>query len=87
MSSVFNNFLNENKYLNDFAVMEEAVAEVLVPVDETKLCWPDKLPAVVLKNFSKEITKTIFGLLKNFRPLETNPSARKEEQLAHFSEK
>ena len=82
MSSVFKYNFNENRILNNFSVTEEAVVEILESLDLSKSCGPDNLPAVVLKgqlqkNCAKELTKSIFELLRKFRRLGTYPSAWK----------
>ena len=77
VSSVFKKSLNEIKILNNFTVTEEAIVEILGSLDVSKSCGPDNLPAVVLKNCAKELTKSIFELLRNFRRLGTHPSAWK----------
>ena len=77
MSSVFKSSLNENRILNSFTVTEEAIVEILGSLDVSKSCGPDNLPAVVLRNCAKELTKSIFELFRNFRRLGTYPSAWK----------
>ena len=69
--------MNENKILNKFAVTVEAIVEILGSLDVSKSCGPDNLPAVVLRNCAKELTKSIFELLRIFRRLGTYPSAWK----------
>ena len=73
--SVFKNSLNENKILNNVDETEEAIVEILGSLDVSKSCGPDNLPAVVLRNCAKELTKSIFELFRNFRRLGTYPSA------------
>ena len=76
VSSVFNNNMNENKTLNCFTVTEEAVLKFLGgPLDVSKSCGPDNLPAVVPTNFAKELSKSILDLSRSFRRLGTYPGA------------
>ena len=77
VSLVFKNSLNENKILNYFTVTKEAIVEILGSSDVLKSCGPDNLPAVVLRNCAKELRKSGFELLRNFRRLGTYPSAWK----------
>ena len=77
MSSVFKNSLNENRILKNFTVTEEAIVEFIGSLDVSKSCGPDNLPAVVLRNCAKELTKSIFDLFRNFRRLGIYPSAWK----------
>ena len=77
VSSVFKSSLNENRILNSFTVTEEAIVEILGSLDVSKSCGPDNLPAVVLRNCAKELTKSIFELFRNFKHLGTYPSAWK----------
>ena len=74
VSLVFKNSLNENRILNNFTVTEEAIVEILGSLDVSKSCGPDNLPAVVLMNCAKELTKSNFELFRNFRRLGTYPS-------------
>ena len=69
--------MNENKTLNNFTVTEEVIVKILGSLDVSKSCGPDNLPAVVLSNCAKELTKSIFELFRSFRGLGTYPSAWK----------
>ena len=55
----------------------DKVVEILGSLDVSKSCGPDNLPAVVLRNCAKELTKSVTELLRNFRRLGTYPSAWK----------
>ena len=51
---------------------QEAVVEAVVgSLEVSKFFGPDKLPAVVLMDCAKELTKSIFGLLSKIRLLVT----------------
>ena len=87
VSSVFKNSFKKNKILNNFTMTEEAIDEILGSLDISKSWGPDNLPAFVLRNCAKELTKSIFELLRNFRRLGIYPSAWKIGAVSSIFEK
>ena len=77
MSSVYKNNLNEKRVSNNFTVTEDAIVEIRGSLDVSMSCRPDNLPAVVLRNCAKELTISIFELLRKFRRLRTFTNAWK----------